>query len=184
VTGRGGGRDIDLRKFALEGMRLHGRLLRVSGGAMEFASDLKQNLDQADAVAESIKDTIDKYIASQNIDAPTEARYVPVWQPGQDEGLELGAAGIKTVIWSVGFRPDYRFLDIPVFDGHGSPSHQRGVTPVPGLYFLGLPWLHTWGSGRLSGVAQDAEYLAAHIADRIEDVPLPRTAPNELALGS
>ena len=50
-----------------------------------------------------------------------------------------------------------------MFTGSGYPSHQRGVTTVPGLYFLGLPWLHTWGSGRLSGVGRDAEYLADRI---------------------
>jgi putative flavoprotein involved in K+ transport len=185
VTGRDGGRDIDLRKFALEGMRLWGRLSNVDGATLEFADDLKKNLDQADAVSESIKDSIDKFIAAQNIDAPTEPRYTPLWQPdGGKATLDLAEQGIRSVIWSVGFRPDYRFIEVPVFDGNGYPSHQRGVTAVAGLYFLGLPWLHTWGSGRLSGVALDAEYLAERIEDRGVDAPASRAAPNELALGS
>jgi putative flavoprotein involved in K+ transport len=185
VTGRDGGRDIDLRKFAVEGMRLWGRLTRVDGTTLEFADDLKKNLDQADAVAESIKDTIDKHIAAQNIEAPVEARYVPVWQAeGVPTKLDLEHEGIRSVIWSVGFRPDYRFIEVPVFDGNGYPSHQRGVTSAPGLYFLGLPWLHTWGSGRLSGVATDSQYLAEHIEDRVAQAPVGRAAPNELALGS
>lgn len=55
-------------------------------------------------------------------------------------------------------------MDAPVFNGRGDPVHVRGVTQQPGLYFLGLPWLHTWGSGRFSGVARDAEHLAGHLA--------------------
>jgi len=185
VTGRDGGRDIDLRKFAAEGMRLWGRLSRVNGATLEFADDLKKNLDQADAVAESIKDTIDKYIEAHSVAAPVDERYRAVWQPDPSAtSLDLVEHGVRSVIWSVGFRPDYRFVEIPVFDGHGYPSHQRGVTTAPGLYFLGLPWLYTWGSGRLSGVALDSEYLADRIEDRGVQVPAARAAPNELALGS
>ena len=64
------------------------------------------------------------------------------------------------MIWCIGFQPDFGWLDVPVFNGRGQPGHVRGVTAQPGLYFLGLPWLHTWGSGRFSGVARDALYLA------------------------
>ncbi len=186
VTGRDGGRDIDLRKFALEGMRLHGRLVNVRDGALELAPDLAHNLDQADAVSESIKSSIDKFIAAQGIDAPTEARYVPPWRPGDDVGeLNLREAGIGTVIWCTGFRSDYCWLEVPVFDGAGYPSHQRGVTSAAGLYFVGLPWLHTWGSGRFSGVAQDADYIAEHIEARRGNSRQPSgTGVNELALGS
>ncbi|MGP8122942.1 MAG: FAD-dependent oxidoreductase, partial [Xanthobacteraceae bacterium] len=75
-------------------------------------------------------------------------------------------AGISTIIWCIGFQPDFRWLDAAVFNGAGHPKHVRGVTAQAGLYFLGLPWLHTWGSGRFSGVARDADFIAAHIARR------------------
>ena len=59
------------------------------------------------------------------------------------------------------------------------------MTAVPGLYFLGLPWLHTWGSGRLSGVGRDAAHLAEHIAARHGgEAPHRGGGLNELALGS
>ncbi|UGQ40494.1 MSMEG_0569 family flavin-dependent oxidoreductase [Rhodococcus aetherivorans] len=165
VTGRDGGRDIDLRSFALEGMRLYGRLLGVDDGVLRVAPTLGASLDAADAVAESIKDLIDDHIAREGIDAPPEERYVPVWRPAEEPtGLDLDTAGIGSVIWSIGFRTNYRWLHAGVFDGAGLPCHNRGVTSVPGLYFLGLPWLHTWGSGRFAGIARDAE----HLADRIE----------------
>lgn len=189
VTGRDGGRDIDLRKFAAEGMQLYGRLEDVQGSRLTFAADLAKNLDQADSVAESIKNTIDKFIDAKGIAAPIEPRYTPVWKPEREPlGLDLEAAGITSIVWSIGYRSDYRWIDVPVFDGRGYPGHQRGVTPAEGLYFLGLPWLYTWGSGRFSGVARDALYLAdrveAHIKARSGAGLAATSALNELALGS
>ncbi|MEA2223432.1 MAG: putative flavoprotein involved in transport [Solirubrobacteraceae bacterium] len=165
VTGRDGGRDIDLRQFALEGMRLYGRVTGLRDGVLTFAPDLKRNLDNADASSEAIKDTIDQHIAEHGIDAPSEERYTPVWQPGvQPRELDVAAAGISSVIWCMGFASDFTWVNAPIFDGRGRPCHERGVTDVPGLYVLGLPWLYTWGSGRFSGIARDAEYLAEKIA--------------------
>jgi putative flavoprotein involved in K+ transport len=187
VTGRDGGRDIDLRQRAKEGMRLYGRLVGVRGARVALAPDLRQNLDQADTVADSIKTTIDKFVAHHRIDAPTEARYIPVWEPSDEpRELDLAAADITTVIWATGFRTDYGWIELPIFDGRGYPMHKRGVTAAEGLYFLGLPWLYTWGSGRFSGVAADAAFLAEQIGGRLRlAIPSDAAAPlNELALGS
>lgn len=185
VTGRDGGRDIDLRAFARDGMRLYGRLTAISGTDLEFADDLKVNLDRADAVAEGIKDAIDTHITAHGIDAPTEPRYVPVWEPDeQPRALDLEAAGITSVIWSTGFRRDHRWIEAPVFDGRGYPMHWRGATSTPGLHFLGLPWQYSWGSGRFEAVGRDAEFLADHIdaSRRLADVCGTLTgAPSELA---
>jgi putative flavoprotein involved in K+ transport len=167
VTGRDGGHDIDLRAFALQGMVLHGRLRSVEGTGLGFGDDLAANLDGADAVAEGIKDTIDAYIERAGIDAPPEARYVPVWQPPPGpSSLDLEAAGVSTVIWATGFRPDHDWIRLPVFGPDGRPHHHRGVTDVAGVYFLGLPWQHTWGSARFSGIAVDAAHVADAIAAR------------------
>ena len=167
VTGRDGGRDIDLRRFAAEGMVLHGRLVVIAHGRARFAPDLRANLDHADAVAESIKDAIDGWIAGQGLDVPEEERPTPVWEPGREAEdppeVDLAAAGITSVIWATGFGRDHRWIELPIFDGRGYPTHVRGVTSRPGLYFLGLPWQHTWGSGRFSGVAADAEHLVREI---------------------
>lgn len=174
VTGRDGGRDIDLRKFALEGMELFGRLEGLQGTRMQFAENLGESLDNADAVYNRINGSIDKYIEENSIDAPTGERYQPNWLPEQERGeLDLEASGITSIIWCIGFSPDFTWVEAPVFNGRGHPGHQRGVTAQPGLYFLGLPWLYTWGSGRFSGVAKDARYLvdrisASHIAPSIQ----------------
>ncbi len=164
VTGRDGGHDIDLRVFAREGMRLYGRLTSISGTRAGFAPDLAANLDSADAVSDGIKDSIDAFISARDIAAPEEARRPPAWQPAHaPRELDLEASGITAVVWATGFRREYSWLELPVFDGRGWPVHTRGVTSCPGLYVLGLPWQYTWGSGRFSGVGRDAGHLAEHI---------------------
>lgn len=165
VTGRDGGRDIDLRGRATEGMKLYGKLDSIDGTRVLLCPDLTENLDQADATARRIRETIDDHIAKKQIDAPAEESYKAPWSPAQEvTELDLDALGITTVLWSIGFKPNFRWIQADLFDDRGYPRHHRGVTDIQGLYFLGLPWQHTWGSGRFSGVARDAEYLVEHIA--------------------
>lgn len=165
VTGRDGGRDIDLRKFASEGMQLYGVLEDYVDGALRFKGNLRANLDSADETYNRINASIDRFIAQNGIDAPPGEPYRPVWTPRQERtSLDLAASGIGSIIWCIGFQPDFSWIDLPVFNGRGYPGHARGVTAYDGLYFLGLPWLHTWGSGRFSGIARDAAYLADRIS--------------------
>ena len=181
VTGRDGGRDIDLRAFALQGMRLHGLLSSLDDGVMRFQDTLKDALDHADRTYNGINAAIDKHIAQLGLDAPPPSVYEPVWQPSDDgshTSLDLAAAGITSVIWCIGFKPDFGWVDAPIFNGRGQPVHRRGVTPQPGLYVLGLPWLHTWGSGRFSGVARDALYLAEQIDARLVRATDEEAAPS------
>src|SRR5271154_3551059 len=168
VTGRDGGRDIDLRRFALEGMRLYGPLESVADGRVVFSPGLKRNLDDADDVYRSINRSIDGYIEKSGIGAPVEAAYTPLWEPDvETSSLDCQQAGIRVVVWSVGFGIDFSWVRLPAaFDERGYPRHERGVTPIEGLYFVGLPWLYTWGSGRFCGVGRDA----LHIVDRIRQV--------------
>jgi putative flavoprotein involved in K+ transport len=163
VTGRDGGRDIDLRAFAAEGMTLHGHLADVRDGELVFADDLSASLDAADAVYNGINALVDGWIERNGL--RTEAgpsRYTPVWQPPAGPSA-LEVAGLGGVVWATGFTRDHRWLHAPVFDGAGHPQHLRGVTAEAGLYFLGLPWLHTWGSGRFAGIATDAAHVAEHV---------------------
>jgi putative flavoprotein involved in K+ transport len=177
VTGRDGGRDIDLRAFARDGMQLHGRLLDVRGTTLMFGDDLLRNLDGADASSANIKASIDAHIAKAGIVAPTEPPYTPVWCPDTVPlEIDYAEAGIRAVIWSMGYKADFSWVELPVFDDKQYPIHQRGVTPAAGLYFIGLPWLYTWGSGRFSGVARDAAFLVHKIAERTATAALPAEA--------
>ena len=80
--------------------------------------------------------------------------------------LDLGKEEIHAVIWATGYGVDFSWIDLPVRDGSGEPVHRRGVSEVPGLYFLGLPFLSKMYSAFLSGVGDDAAVLADHIAAR------------------
>jgi putative flavoprotein involved in K+ transport len=168
VTGRDGGRDIDLRRFATEGMKLYGLMEDYQDGSLRFRDDLKRSLDQADRTYNGINAAIDKYIAEKGIDAPAQSHYAPIWEPDEPVlSLALDSSGITSVVWCIGFTPDFRWLDASVFNGAGSPKHKRGVTNEDGVYFIGLPWLNTWGSGRFGAVGRDAEYVVQIIQKRL-----------------
>ena len=79
------------------------------------------------------------------------------------ESLDLRREKIAAILWATGYDYDYGWLRVPVLDARGRPLQQRGVTQVPGLYFLGLHWMHTFKSGLLAGVGSDAEYVAEQI---------------------
>jgi putative flavoprotein involved in K+ transport len=170
VTGRDGGRDLDLRELALRGMSLYGTFRDADGQRLSFAPDLTANLDAADAVYNSINRSIDAYIAQRGIDAPPPSTYAAPWAPEADPlELDLSRTNIRSVIWAIGFKPNFSWVQFPIFDPKGLPRHTRGVTAEPGLYFLGLPWQYTWGSGRFCGVGRDAAYLARQIVQSISE---------------
>ena len=166
-SGRGGGREIDLRKFASEGMRLYGMLDAIEGHTITFRPDLAGNLDSADKVYLRIRAMIDDHIGKAGIAAPPAEPYAAPWHvESEPHSLDLAADGVTAVVWSTGFRADFSLVDLPVFNGAGTPCHHRGVTAVPGFYVLGLGWLWTWGSGRFSGIAEDAAYVVEDVAKR------------------
>jgi putative flavoprotein involved in K+ transport len=176
VTGRDGGRDIDLRRFAAEGMRLYGTLCNGKDAALVFEPSLCAALDKADSVYNSICADIDAYIEREGIEAPEASRYTAVWAPDAElTDLDLAAAGVSSIVWAIGYRPDYRWIEASAFDGAGRPMQNRGVTNVEGLAFIGLPWMHTWGSGRFLGIDRDARHVAAAIIESRSDAA-PRLA--------
>src|SRR6476660_4907743 len=78
-------------------------------------------------------------------------------------GIDLHAGGIKTVIWATGYRPDYSWLDVSVFDRKGRIRHDGGVVAAPGMYVLGLPFMRRRKSSFIDGVGDDAADLATHL---------------------
>ena len=81
----------------------------------------------------------------------------------EPRSLDLVAENITTIVWATGYRLRFGWITVPVFDTSGRPTQKRGCTSDPDLFFLGLHWMHTIKSGLLSGVGDDAEYLARHI---------------------
>ncbi|NIO70461.1 MAG: hypothetical protein GTN71_15890 [Anaerolineae bacterium] len=130
-----------------------------------------ENLAKADKFAADIKKATDEYIQKVGLDVPEEPRST---EPEPQDGyhaevitqLDLKSADIQTVIWATGYTFDFKWIQLSVLDEDGYPVQQRGVTGFRGLYFLGLPWLHTMKSSLLWGVGEDAAHIAADIAAR------------------
>jgi len=165
ISGRAGGRSLNLHQFARDGVVLMGRLQDVRDGEMVLAPDLSDHLAEADQFESKLTQVIDKYVAEECIDAPGEA--LPKLNDGYMAPkilrLDLGANHITSVIWATGYRFDYSMIHLPVRDADGYPIQRRGISRFPGLYFLGMPWLHSRKSSILLGVAEDAAYVADHI---------------------
>jgi putative flavoprotein involved in K+ transport len=158
----------DLTPYTLldEGVVITGRLAGVDGAQLRFADDLADTLATGEAFFDSITSRIDAYIERTGVDAPRDHRRpmrdaVPV---ASIRELDLETAGVGSIIWATGYRMDFGWIMDAEFDAQGYPLHQGGVTPEAGLYFVGLPWLNTRGSGFLPGVGEDAERIVAHIA--------------------
>jgi hypothetical protein len=114
---------------------------------------------------------VDSYVASIGMSAPAET--LPILRDGFDQRvlteLDLAAAGITSVIWATGYTFDFSMIALPVTDGDGFPIQTRGVSAFPGLFFVGLPWLHNAKSGLIFGVGEDARYIADRITARCDE---------------
>ena len=171
VSGAHGGETVDFRALAHRGITLTGMAENCRGGVMRFAPDLAANIAEGDANYLSVLDRADAYVRQHGLDLPQEpeARLIPpdpfcLSDPIME--LDLAEAGIKTILWATGYALDFGWLQIDAFRPDGKPDHHRGVSVVPGLYFLGLPWLSRRASSFIYGAWHDARYLADHIAQR------------------
>jgi putative flavoprotein involved in K+ transport len=165
-TGRCGGHDISLRTLAAMGVRLAGRLAAASGTRVRFADDLETNLARSDEVAHRLIAEIDDFIRARGIGAPPDLLDRSASSrsmPGITE-LDLEKARVGSVVWATGYEFDWGWVELPAFDEYAYPIQRQGVTSWPGLYFVGLHWMHTRGSGLIWGVGRDAEHIASHIA--------------------
>ncbi len=173
MSGRDGGKEIDLRRFVIENnISLYGSLSDIDGLQFNFLPDLEQNLDDADKSYLGICQTIDRYIEREGIQAPTEAPFEKLWRPAREiTEIDARELNITSIIWSIGFRPNYQWIEVDVFDDHCRPIYDRGVCKAPGFYFIGLGWLNTWGSGRFLGIDEDSKYLAEKIETSLQDKP-------------
>lgn len=171
MTGVRGGHTIDLREMVNDGVTLLGSLLDVSDGRLRISGDLNASLKLGDDSFVQFVRSVDDFIERNGVDQPAEEGFDPYLRRApkalpEVDMLDLRDAKIATVIWATGYRYDFGWIECPVLDKQGAPDQRRGVTGVPGLYFLGLPRMHKLKSAFLWGVGEDAEYLANHIAAR------------------
>jgi putative flavoprotein involved in K+ transport len=172
LTGVAGGHDLDLRQLATDGVVLLGRMIGGHDSKIAIATDLRENLERGDASLTGFLRQADEYATRIGLELPSSGKCTPVLPDPKEIAdpiltLDIAAADVSTIIWANGFRYNFDWIDLPVFR-NGTPAaqiplHRRGVTGVPGVYFLGLPWLYKFKSAHLNGVSEDAEYLAEQI---------------------
>jgi len=173
LTGAYGGYTVDFRQFAARGIVLLGRAERAEPGVVHFAADLAERLAHGDAAFRTFLAAADAYVAREGLEFPADpAAWTVTPDPPALTGppirrLDLADEGIGAVVWGTGYAMDFGWIDIPVLGAGGAPLHHRGITGIPGLYFLGLPYLSQFISSFIYGVGEDAARLADHIARRM-----------------
>lgn len=183
VSGAHGGHTVDFRELAERGIVLLGRTESHADGVVHFATDLAANIAAGDADYLSVLDQADAHIAAHSLDFPEEPeartmRPDPACVSNPILSLDLAGQGVTSIVWATGFGFDYDWVATrEAFDARGHPVHAQGVSPVPGLYFVGLPWLSRRASAFIWGVWHDAERLAGHIAARIPPQPANAVQP-------
>jgi putative flavoprotein involved in K+ transport len=150
---------LDLNVLTAMGVELVGRWASVRDGSALFSGGLRNVLSLADLKLDRLLNGFDEWALTCGSDvepdpperfAPTKAPQSPRWQ------LDLRSGEIRTVVWATGFRPDYRWLDVPVLDAKGQLRHDGGAVDSPGLYALGLPVLRRRKSTFIHGIEDDA----------------------------
>ncbi|MGD9954300.1 MAG: flavin-containing monooxygenase [Burkholderiales bacterium] len=168
LAGHADGRNVDLNALSGLGVRLAGRLAGLDGGKALFSGSLANQAALSDLKMNRLLDAVDRWATQAGLDAalPPPERFPATRLPAKPPvSLDLARAGIRTVLWATGFRPDYSWLHVPVLDRKGRLRHEGGVVPAPGMYVLGLPFLRRRKSALIDGVGDDARELSAHLAD-------------------
>lgn len=166
LVGDDSGRSLGLDDLQQLGVRLAGRFTSVGDGAARFDHDVRQVVHDADDAQSNLLDKIDRWVADHGLEREVDAtdRPDPVSVRNPVDALDL--AGVESVVWATGYRPDFSWLSSPHVDCHGAIRHVGGVAG-DGLYVLGMPLTRTRKSTFIDGVGADAEAHASHIAQRL-----------------
>jgi putative flavoprotein involved in K+ transport len=163
---------LDLNVLGAAGVEIVGRLAEVREGVALFSGGLRNQFALADLKMERLLDTFDDWARTNPRAAevgPSE-RFEATRVPTSSRlSLDLGSGEIRSVIWATGFRPDYRWLDVPVLDRKGHLRHDGGVVDAPGLYAIGLPVLRRRKSTFIHGAEDDARELIDHLAGYLDE---------------
>ena len=167
ISGNDGGHDCHPRWLAARGAVIVGRLEGVRKSTAHFSPGIEKTLTAGDQVAYSVIARIDEYIAEHGLEAAAPEAHESVTSPIVDvPRIDLRDAGITTILWATGYRPDYSWIELDVTDEFGWPVQERGVSEHPGVYFVGVNWLHKRKSALFGGVGEDAEHVVSHLVAR------------------
>jgi putative flavoprotein involved in K+ transport len=158
---------LDLNALAAMGVELVGRWAALRDGRALFSGGLRNMFSLADLKMERLLDGFDEWARTDGADSEVAApeRFAPTEVPPSARlQLDLGSGEIRTIVWATGFRPDYRWLDVPVVDAKGQLRHDGGAVDSPGLYALGLPVLRRRNSTFIYGIDDDAREVIDHLS--------------------
>jgi putative flavoprotein involved in K+ transport len=165
------GHTLSLQHLARQGVGILGRLQDIETDTLVFGDEAAAHVRFADDVSQKMKDGVDAYLKKAGL-TPPPLEDDPADLPDPQAAcasplrrLNLHAAAISAIIWATGFTGDFNWIHLPVLDADGKPLHQHGASPVPGLYFTGLPWLNSRKSGILYGVTEDARFIADAVSE-------------------
>lgn len=161
-SGHSGGRDLHLRTLLRDGVELVGRFIGAEGAKLYFADDLSASADFGDARWADFRAVVDAHCDRSGLAKPAYDIPAPLRIRTRHE-LDIQSEQITTLIWTSGYRPEYSWVRLPVFDDMEFPIQVDGRTPVPGLYFVGVHWMRKFKSPILFGVGEDAEVVARSI---------------------
>src|SRR5262245_27781356 len=173
---RWGVEDFNVRTVWQAGVRLAGHVAGVAGTRVTFAPDLDALLREGDRVAREFVIKVRDFARGRGENVP-EPEIESHWRegeiPGAPESLDLAAQDIRTVIWSTGYRQDFSWIRVPgVLAANGAPYQRQGVSPVPGIYFVGIHRMWQGGSGTLLGCGWAATNIAEQVALRLGGRPV------------
>lgn len=162
----GGPDPVDLNALQDMGVEMAGRLMDIRGGELLFSGGLANVCRSADLKMNRLLDAIDLWVADNGLTRglPAASRPDPTHLPATPLlSRKLTDGSIRSIVWATGYRPDFSYLDLPVFDARGRLRHHGGVVDAPGLYAMGLTFMRRRRSHQISGVGDDAEDVAAHL---------------------
>ena len=162
--------DVDLNRLTDLGAHLVGRFVGMADGKAQFSGSLLNQCALSDLKMNRLLERIDEWSTAHGLDDEVGPphRFAPTRVPAAPPLIvDLAARGIRTVLWATGYRPDYSWLEVPVFDRKGRVRHEGGVVDSPGLYLLGLPFLRRRKSSLIDGAAADAHDLCEHLVQSL-----------------
>jgi putative flavoprotein involved in K+ transport len=159
---------LDLNLLGAVGIEIVGRLAAIRDGRALFSGGLANQFALADLKMERLLDTFDEWArnTAPGLDVAPPERFEPTRAPAAPRlSLDLRSGEIRSIVWATGFRPDYRWLDVPVVNHKGELRHDGGVVvDAPGMYAIGLPVLRRRKSTFIHGAGDDARDLIEHLA--------------------
>jgi putative flavoprotein involved in K+ transport len=164
---------LDLNALSGIGVTLAGRLAGItSDGKAQFSGSLRNMCAMSDLKMRRLLELLDEWARTSGLNgsvAPPERPPPTRVEDAPPLGMDLVKSGIKTIIWSSGYRPDYSWLELPVLDRKGYVTHDGGVLSAPGVYLVGMQFLRRRKSALIDGAGDDARDLSAHLAAYLDN---------------